>query len=175
MSVIKTFPDRYINKFATILLLDEEINKMLYYNEVLDKDIYSLPSVENPISELKDNKLHINRRVQDLFKKHCESEAYIFINLYSDSPCFLSKGRSRFIDTLRLDVGVVCADGCCNTLNGYRTSIIFNRIVDILNTDERLMGIGKPSIYSTKQNYAIPLGYNAYIITVEIDYFGGTM
>ena len=66
MSVIKTFPDRYINKLATILLLDEEINKMLYYNEVLDKDIYSLPSVENPISELKDNKLHINRRVQDL-------------------------------------------------------------------------------------------------------------
>ena len=175
MSIIRTFPDRYINKLATILLLDEEINKMLYYNEVLDKDIYSLPKVDNPIVELKDSKLFINRRVQDLFGKKCESEAYIFINLYSDAPCLIPKGRSRFIDTLRLDVGVVCADGCCNTLNGYRTSIIFDRIVDILSNDERLMGVGKPLIYSTKQNYAIPYGYNAYIITVEIDYFGDTM
>ena len=43
MSVIKSFPDRYASKVATILMLDEEINKMLYYNDKNDVDIYTLP------------------------------------------------------------------------------------------------------------------------------------
>ena len=37
MSVIKSFPDRYASKVATILMLDEEINKMLYYNDKNDE------------------------------------------------------------------------------------------------------------------------------------------
>ena len=49
MSVIKSFPDRYASKVATILMLDEEINKMLYYNDKNDVDIYTLPRVKNPV------------------------------------------------------------------------------------------------------------------------------
>lgn len=171
MSVVKTFPNRYIQKLATILMLDEEINKMLYYNEVIDKDIYSLPDVVNPVKELKDNKVFINRRVTDIFQSNQRPDAYIFVNLYSDAPCTISKGKSRFIDTLRLDVGVICNDECRNTLNGAREAIIFDRITDILKSDERLEGIGKPKISQTKQTYSIPYGWNAYIVTVEINYF----
>ena len=54
MSVIKSFPDKYASKVATILMLDEEINKMLYYNDKNDVDIYTLPKVKNPVGTLKD-------------------------------------------------------------------------------------------------------------------------
>ena len=32
MSTVKSFPDKYITKVSTILMTDEVINKMLYYN-----------------------------------------------------------------------------------------------------------------------------------------------
>ena len=81
MSVIKSFPDRYISKLAAIIMNDQEIAKLLYYNNVMDKDIYSLPDVKSPVSKLLDKKVFMNRRVESLFLK---SDISIFINLYSE-------------------------------------------------------------------------------------------
>lgn len=171
MSIIKTFPNQYINKLATAIMLDGEVNKLLYYNDVLDKDIYSLPEVKNPISELKDKNVYINRRVSDLFNTSNDADVFVFINLYSDAPCSIGRGKSRYIDRLRIDVGVICNDSVRNTLNGCREAIIFDRIVEILEQTEYLEGIGKPEIGASKQSYSIPYGYNAYVLTVEVDYF----
>ena len=171
MPIIKTFPDRYINKLATTIMLDEQINKMLYYADVLNKDIYSLEEVDNPIAKLKNKNVFINRRVTDLFTKVNEADIYVFINLHSDAPCNINGRSSTFIDTMSLDIGVICSDSCRNTLNGTRENIVFDRIVELLKTDINLQGIGVPKISNTNQAYAIPLGYNMYIITVTINYF----
>ena len=61
MSIIKNFSSNYMTKLATTFMLDDKINKMLYYNEVLDKDIYSLEKLKNPISLLNKNKVFIDR------------------------------------------------------------------------------------------------------------------
>ena len=63
MSNVRSFQDRYIAKVATALMLDDEINKMLYYNDVCDKDIYTLPKIKNPVKELQNVKVFCNRRV----------------------------------------------------------------------------------------------------------------
>ena len=105
MSVIKSFPDRYASKVATILMLDEEINKMLYYNDKNDVDIYTLPRVKNPITQLKDKKVFLNRRVAETFK---ESDVSMFINVKNDEPYSRYGKKSLFFDTLTLEVGVIC-------------------------------------------------------------------
>ena len=171
MSMIKTFPDRYINKLATTIMLDKELNKMLYYNDVLDKDIYTLDELENPIAELKNKKVFINRRITDLFTKVNEADIYVFINLHTDEPCSIDGRDSFFIDRMKLDIGVICSDSCRNTLNGTRENIVFDRIVEMLKNDVNLEGIGKPKISKTNQAYQIPYGYNCYIITVTVNYF----
>ena len=57
--MIKGFPNKLMLKLSNMIMLDPDINKALYYNKVKDKDLYSLPPVENPISSLKDNKVFI--------------------------------------------------------------------------------------------------------------------
>lgn len=176
MAVELDFPNKYCNKVATAIMLNEDINKLIYYNKILDKDIFSLGKVKNPISELKDKNVFVNRRVVDMFKTVdgkiiSESDVYVFVNLYTDSPCSIFNGNSRFINTLRVDIGVICNDAVSNTLNGKREVVIYNKIIKMLKEDEKLYGIGEPKFQDTKQNYQIPYGYKSYIITVLVDYF----
>lgn len=171
MSKIITFPDRYINKVATLIMLDETIGKMIYYSDKIDEDILSLPKVSEPIKKFNNKKIFIDRRVNQLFEAIFKSECYIFLNMYKDQPAILSNGKSsNFISSFRLDIGVVCHNSCANTLNGARDVIIYKRINEILK-DERLEAIGKPIIGSTLQNYSIPVEYNAYITSITVNYF----
>ena len=169
MSVIKSFPDRYASKVATILMLDEEINKMLYYNDKNDVDIYTLPRVKNPVGTLKDKKVFLNRRVAETFK---ESDVSMFINIKNDAPHSKYGKTFRFIETLTLEIGVICHNACRNTLNGARESVIFDRVQRILKTNESLQCIGEPLLSPTTQSYNIPYEYSAYIVTMKVDYFG---
>ena len=158
MSVIKSFPDRYISKLAAIIMNDQEIAKFLYYNNVMDKDI----------SKLLDKKVFMNRRVESLFLK---SDISIFINLYSDEPKNMNGKKSRFYDTLKVEIGVICHNDCRKTLNGARESVVFNRLEEIVRTNEELDGVKKPKIGGAVQSYNIPYDYNAYIFSITVDYF----
>ena len=84
MGKLITFPDRYINKVGTLLMLDDTINKMLYYTNTTEDDILSLPKVKEPIKNLNDKKIFIDRRVNKLFDAIFESDCYIFLNMYKD-------------------------------------------------------------------------------------------
>ena len=168
MSVMKNFTDRYISKLTTCLLTDDIINKFLWYNTVKDEDIYDLPKIDNPVSELKDKKVFVNRRVESLF---LDSDISVFINLFQDQPAYISSKRSNKINTLTLEVGVICHKDCRKTLNGARELIVANRIQYLLRNTEYLEAIGAPELSATKQSYNIPYDYNAYIVSVTIDYF----
>ena len=109
MSVMKNFTDRYISKLTTCLLTDDIINKFLWYNTVKDEDIYDLPKIDNPVSELKDKKVFVNRRVESLF---LDSDISVFINLFQDQPAYIGSKRSNKINTLTLEVGVICHKDC---------------------------------------------------------------
>ena len=167
-NVIKSFPDKYINKLATILIMDDEINKMLYYNDVCDEDIYKKPKVKNPIGTLLDKKVFCNRKVAEVF---LESDCSIFINLKKDAPYKNDGKESRFFDTMILEIGIICHNKCRRTLNGARESVIFDRVQKIIRTNEQLECVGEPRIKETDQSYNIPMEYPAYIVSVKLNYF----
>lgn len=168
MSNVRSFQDRYIAKVATSLMLDDEINKMLYYNDVCDKDIYTLPKIKNPVKELQDVKVFCNRRVEKVF---LESDISLFVNLKKDSPYTKNGKRSVFVESLNVEIGVICHNACRKTLNGARESIVFDRIQYVLKNTEYLEEIGKPVITSTDQIYNIPLTFDGYVLSFTIDYF----
>lgn len=168
MSTVKSFPDKYITKVSTILMTDEVINKMLYYNNECNVDIYSLPEVKNPIKELREKKVFCNRRVEKVF---LQGDISIFINLRKDNPASINGKTSRFIETLGLEIGVICHESCRRTLNGARESVVFDRLQYLLKNTEILEGIGKPHIQTTSQTYSIPYEYNAYILSLNVNYF----
>ena len=61
------------------LMSDEDIAKLLYYNNVLDTDIKELPTVKNPVKELK-KKVFMNRRIEQLQR---ESDIMVSVSVYS--------------------------------------------------------------------------------------------
>lgn len=170
-NIIRDFPNRYTAKISMAIMLDDVISKMLYYNNVLNEDIYSLPSVDNPIKELRDNNVFIDRKVSKILR---ESDSSIFININSDKPYTKSGQPSSRFKTLEIEVGVICHNACRFTINGSREAIIFNRILQVIQENESLKeGIigDKIGLGSVNEIRNMPEGYVGYSITISVEYW----
>ncbi|MBC6695341.1 hypothetical protein H9L25_00920 [Terrisporobacter mayombei] len=165
--MIKGFPNKLMLKLSNMIMLDPDINKALYYNKVKDKDLYSLPPVENPISSLKDNKVFIDRRIDKVQK---ESDISIFINLSNDESYTKRYQTSRFFRTCRIEIGVICHSDCRKTLNGTREGIVIDKIIELL-ANAKLGGIGEATLEPFSQLYNMPFGYTGYSAKISVDYF----
>lgn len=168
--IIKDFPSLLMIKISNIIMLDSEINKMLYYNNVTDKDIYSLDEVKNPIGKLKDNKVFIDRRIDKVQK---DSDISVFINIASDNPYLRNYKKSRFVRTCEIEIGVMCHNDCRKILNGARESVVTNRIKDLLAGNDNLGTIGEISWGNTNQMYNVPYGFVGCSTKIQFDYSGG--
>ena len=168
-NIIKDFPSRLIIKIANLIMLDSEINKMLYYNKVNDKDIYSLDDVKNPIGVLKDNKVFIDRRIDKVWK---ESDISVFVNLSKDSQYSRGYTKSRKVRTVEVEIGVVCHNNCRKTINCLRDLSVFNRIKMVLCEDDSVQGLKGIQWGETTQMYNMPQDYTGYSTKILVDYFG---
>lgn len=169
MSIIKNFSSNYMTKLATTFMLDDKINRMLYYNDILEKDIYSLEKLKNPISLLNKNKVFIDRKIDKIIK---EGDISMFINVKNDSPYKNGNKISFLYNTLVIEIGVICHKSCRETINGIRELIVSDRIKEILTTNADLQGIGDLTITSSTPMYSIPYyDYNGYSTVFEIIYW----
>lgn len=165
---IRDFPNRYILKVSNALMLNEEFNKMIYYNSVDNQNIYKLPKLDDPITTLKDKKVFLNRRIDKILT---DADISVFINVYRDIPYTHFYKTSPIIRELKLEIGVICHNDCRNTLNGLREIIVFKKIQDILLNDPSLRGIGRPVIESTYPMYNMPYEYVGYALVISLEYF----
>lgn len=165
--IIRGFPDKLMLKISNMIMLDPDINKALFYNKEKNKDLYSLPPVENPISTLKDNKVFIDRRIDKVQK---ESDISVFINLSNDESYAKNYQRSRFFRTCRIEIGVVCHNDCRKTLNGTRDGIVIDKIIELL-ANAKLGGIGEAYLEPFSQMYNMPHQYIGYSAKISVDYF----
>lgn len=168
-SIIKNFSSNYMTKLATIFMLDKQVNKFLYYNNILDKDILSQPDVKNPISALNENKVFIDRKIDKIIK---EGDITLFINVKSDAPYSDGARVSSLYNVLTIEIGVICHKSCRKTINGIRELVVTDRIRQILTKTPELQGIGDLTIKSCSPMYSIPYyDYNGYSTQFEIIYW----
>lgn len=168
-SIIKNFSSNYMTKLATIFMLDKQVNKFLYYNNILDEDILSQPDVKNPISALNENKVFVDRKIDKIIK---EGDITLFINVKSDAPYSDGARISSLYNVLTIEVGVICHKSCRKTINGIRELVVTDRIRQILTKTPELQGIGDLTIKSCSPMYSIPYyDYNGYSTQFEIIYW----
>ncbi|MFQ9297697.1 MAG: hypothetical protein ACLR4X_04650 [Clostridia bacterium] len=168
-SIIKNFSSNYMTKLATIFMLDKQVNKFLYYNNILDEDILSQPDVKNPISALNENKVFVDRKIDKIIK---EGDITLFINVKSDAPYSDGARVSSLYNVLTIEVGVICHKSCRKTINGIRELVVTDRIRQILTKTPELQGIGDLTIKSCSPMYSIPYyDYNGYSTQFEIIYW----
>lgn len=168
-SIIKNFSSNYMTKLATIFMLDKQVNKFLYYNNILDEDILSQPDVKNPISTLNENKVFVDRKIDKIIK---EGDITLFINVKSDAPYSDGARISSLYNVLTIEIGVICHKSCRKTINGIRELVVTDRIKQILTKTPELQGIGDLTIKSCSPMYSIPYyDYNGYSTQFEIIYW----
>ena len=168
-SIIKNFSSNYMTKLATIFMLDKQVNKFLYYNNILDEDILSQPDVKNPISALNENKVFVDRKIDKIIK---EGDITLFINVKSDAPYSDGARVSSLYNVLTIEIGVICHKSCRKTINGIRELVVTDRVRQILTKTPELQGIGDLTIKSCSPMYSIPYyDYNGYSTQFEIIYW----
>ncbi len=168
--MIEQFPNKYLIKLSNEIMLDKKINKMIYYNEEKQNDIYSLEDIENPIKKLKEKKVFINRKVPEVLK---ESDISVFVNIYRDFPYTGFYQPSYKIQQFKFEVGVICHNDCRFTLNGLRDILIYKDIEKMLKTNKNLKGIGFPTLEQTYPMYNMPNGFTGYMSIYKLEYFEG--
>lgn len=176
-NAVRDFPNKAIISIATDIMCDKYCSKLLYYTKDNDKDIYNdeecLP-LENPIKELKNVKVFMNRKVDRIFIK---DDIGLFVTLYRLQPYRLGGvKKAKYIGQAQIEIGVVCGDGCRDTVNGQRDVAIISRIVSMFcNTEKQLdvnvnyKGIGEYSLYSVSPLYDMPSGFTGYQILLNVE------
>lgn len=166
------YQNKILQSVLMELISDDMLSKLLYYTDVNDEDIYSLKSIDNPILTLyknpnvDNNKVFKNKKVLKVIEK---IDACMFVNLVSCLPQQSAYSMSSTINTITIQIGILCHEKCLDTINGSRDIAMMDRIISILNTNELIKSIGTPMITSISSLLDIPYDFNGYGLLVTLD------
>ena len=146
------------------LLNNKEFTKFVYYKSVSDKDILSLPDLDNPAMMLK-NQIFRNRRTPKILE---EQDVTIFISL-DDIRNYTA--RSNRIKTIWINIGLIVHQSCSNTINGSREVAIISAIEKALNNMTFSKAIGVCEVDRVIKLSGLPYEWNGYEVSVKLDGF----
>ena len=146
------------------LLNNKEFTKFVYYKEISNKDILSLPDLENPTILLK-GQIFKNRRPLKILN---EQDVCVFIYL-DDMRNYTA--RNNKIKTIWINIGFVVHESCSSTLNGSREVAIISAIEKALDNMEFAKAIGECRVDRVIPLAGIPYEWNGYQVSVKLDGF----
>ena len=153
-----------ISELTIRLLNSKEFTKFVYYKNVSDKDILSLPDLENPALMLK-NQIFRNRRSPKILE---EQDVNVFIKL-DDMRNYTAK--SNKIKTIWITVGFVVHQSCSNTLNGSREVAIISAIEKALDGIIFAKSLGRCEVDRVISLSGLPYEWNGYEVSLKLDGF----
>ena len=146
------------------LLNSKEFTKFVYYKDVSNKDILSLPDLDNPALMLK-NQIFRNRRSPKILEGQ---DVCVFISL-DDIRNYGAKNKK--IKTIWIKIGFVVHQSCSSTINGSREVAIISAIEKALDGETFSKAIGSCEVDRTIPLAGIPYEWNAYQVSVKLDGF----
>ena len=153
-----------ISEIVIRLLNNKEFTKFVYYKNVSNKDILSLPDLDNPAMLLK-NQIARNRRSPDILE---EQNVSVFIYL-DDVRNYTAK--SSKIKTIWVNIGFVVHQSCSSTLNGSREVAIISAIEKALDSITFSKALGRCEVERVTALAGLPYEWNGYRVVVKLDGF----
>ena len=155
----------YLMSEITVRLLNnKEFTKFVYYKEVSDKDILSLPDLDNPTIMLR-NQIFRNRRSPKILE---EQDVSVFMYL-GDIRNY--SARSNKIKTIWINVGFVVHQSCSSTINGSREVAIASAIEKALDNMTFSKAIGVCEVERVMPLSGLPFEWNGYQVSIKLDGF----
>ena len=146
------------------LLNNKEFTKFVYYKEVSDKDILSLPDLNNPAIMLK-NQIFRNRRTPKILE---EQDVCVF--MYLDDMRNYS-ARNNKIKTIWINIGFIVHQSCSSTINGSREVAIISAIEKALDSATFSKAIGICQVERAIPLSGLPYEWNGYEVSIKLDGF----
>lgn len=146
------------------LLNSKEFTKFVYYKDVSNKDILSLPDLENPMLMLKDQ-FFKGRRSPKILEKE---DVCVFIHL-DDIRNYTA--RSNRIKTIWIRLGLVVHESCSNTIHGSREVAIISAIEKALSNVTFAKAIGVCEVDRVIPLSGLPFEWNGYEVNIKLDGF----
>lgn len=153
-----------ISEIIIKLLNNKEFTKFIYYKNVTNKDILSLPDLDNPTTLLK-NQVFRNRRSPKILE---EQDVNVFIHL-DDIRNYTAK--SSKIKTIWVNIGFVVHQSCSSTLNGSREVAIISAIEKALDNITFSKALGRCEVERIMPLAGLPHEWNGYKVVVKLDGF----
>ncbi len=146
------------------LLNNKEFTKFVYYKDVSDKDILSLPDLDNPAIMLKDQ-IYRNRRTPKILDSQ---DVCVFMYL-DDMKNYTAK--SHKIKTIWISVSFILHQSCSSTLNGSREVAIISAIEKALSGITFSKAIGVCEVDRVIRLSGLPYEWNGYKVSIKLDGF----
>ena len=146
------------------LLNNKEFTKFVYYKDISDKDILSLPDLDNPAIMLKDQ-IFRNRRTPKILESQ---DVCVF--MYLDDVRNYTARNNR-IKTIWIGIGFIVHQSCSNTLNGSREIAIASSIEKALGNTIFSKAIGTCEIDRIMRLSGLPFEWNGYEVLIKLDGF----
>ena len=155
----------YLMSEITVKLLNnKEFTKFVYYKDISNKDILSLPDLDNPALMLK-NQIFRGRRTPKILEKQ---DVCVFMCL-DDIRNYTA--RSNKIKTIWIRIGFVVHQNCSNTLNGTREIAIISAIEKALSNMSFSKAIGVCEVDRVIPLSGLPFEWNGYEVSIKLDGF----
>ena len=146
------------------LLNNKEFTKFVYYKDVSNKDILSLPDLDNPSMMLK-NQIFRNRRTPKILE---EQDVCVF--MYLDNLRNYGT-KSNKIKTIWINVCFVVHESCSSTINGSREVAIISAIEKALDNMTFTKSVGVCEIDRVIPLSGLPYEWNGYEVSLKLDGF----
>ena len=153
-----------ISEIAVKLLNNKEFTKFVYYKDISNKDILSLPDLKNPATLLK-NQIFRNRRSPKILE---EQDVCVFIYL-DDMRNYAAKTSK--IKTIWINVCFIVHQSCSSTLNGSREIAIISAIEKAIDNTTFSKAIGKCEVDRVITLSGLPYEWNGYEVSIKLDGF----
>lgn len=158
--------NKTLHEVTAELILDDKVSKLLYYNDVMDEDIYSKPSLRNPIKTLLNQKVFKRKKIK---KIQTEADVGMCVSMSLYEPYTNYYKTSDTIKHLQIDIACICHDDCIDTLNGNRCLAIIEQVCKCIHQSEYIKSVGKIKLCQAFPIYDVPDDYEGYAIRLDVD------
>jgi hypothetical protein len=162
--------NKILHDICEEIILDEKVGKLLYYNKVKDKDIYSLDKVKNPMKILFNNKVFKGRRIN---KIQTESDVGLCVSMSLYEPYTSYYKESETVKTIQYDVIILCHEDCLTILNGVRTVALVDALSNCIHNSKYIKSIGKVKMCQAFPIYDVPDGYEGWDVRFQVNIVNG--
>lgn len=159
--------NQIISDMIIRLMTNKDFYKFVYYKEISDEDILSMPDLDDPITELYNKQVWLHRRPQKVLH---EQDVNVFLTLEDFRNI---KTKSKLLKSMDIKIGILVHDKSLQTANGSRDIALLTCVENIIENDSYFKSLGECKVMRVNHLFGLGLEYSGFEIICRIDGING--